>query len=211
MRIPPLISLAITAASLLVAWEGMRESHASPNEPIKTQKDPSIVASEQYAFVECKRRSGEYKRYHHEDMIEVLKAYGIPVSILQTQKVKETASRQIKSGGCDFYSGIDRIKDIVGNIQHSESVYHKLSDWQLYTVNMYAEAECKISTGELSSRQEQEKLVEKRLSKGEGLFEGVGVDQFTDFVKGNISTMAWLTLQKKTKGDCTYRPSIRAK
>lgn len=207
MKFTPQIRIAIGAISLFVLLQGVRTLQGASKEPIKTQKDPNITASEQYAFVECKRRSGEYKDYHHKDMMGVLNAYGIPESILQTQKVKDLANRQIESGGCDFYSGYDRINDMVGKIQSAEGSYRKLSGWQLYTINMYAEAECMISTGELSTRQEQEKLIGEKITENESLFEGVDEKQFTRFVKDNVSTMAWLTQQKKSKRDCSYKPS----
>ena len=207
MRFTLPVRIAIGAISLFVLLQGLRTLQGASKEPIKTQKDPNITASEQYAFVECKRKSGEYKDYHHEDMMGVLNAYGIPESILQTQKVKDLVKRQIENGGCDFYSAYDRIKDMVSKIQGAGGTYRKLSGWRLYTINMYAEAECMISTGELSTRQEQEKLIGEKITENESLFEGVDEEQFTRFVKENVSTMVWLTQQKKSQRDCSYKPS----
>ena len=72
---------------------------------------------------------------------------------------------------------------------------------------MYAEAECKLFTGEISSREEQEKLLNEKLSTNESKFAEVDEAEFTSFIKGNTPTMAWLLLQKKSKKDCSYEPT----
>lgn len=149
--------------------------------------------------------SGEYKDYHYEDMLRVLNSYGIPESILKTQKVKDLANQQIESGSCDFFSGHGRITDMAGDPKDSVASYRKLSGWQLYSVNMFAEAECMMSTGELSSRKEQERIVGEKISENEGLFDGVDENQLTSFLKSNLSTIAWAAQQKKSKKDCRYQ------
>jgi len=114
--------------------------------------------------------------------------------------------REIESGACDFFSDYDRITDMVAKMQDSESSYRKLSGWKLYTINMYAEAECKMSTGEISSRKEQESLLNQRLLKNESMFSEVDEAEFMSFIKANISTVAWLAGQKKSMKDCSYEP-----
>jgi hypothetical protein len=190
----------------VVLWEGVRSLQA-PSEIIKTQKNPNLTASEQYTFVECKKKNGKYNDYHRKDMLSVLSKHGISPNILETQRVKELVKQQIENGACDFFSDHDRITDTVANIQASDSSYRKLSGWKLYTINMYAEAECKLSTGEISSREEQESLLNQRLSTNESKFSEVDEAEFMSFIKANTSTMAWLTLQKKSKKDCSYEPA----
>jgi len=205
MKIPLPVRLAIGAVSIVVLWEGVRSLQA-PSEIIKTQKDPNLIAAEQYAFVECKKKNGEYDDYHRKDMLLILGKYGISPNKLETQKVKELVKREIESGACDFFSDYDRITDMVAKMQDSESSYRKLSGWKLYTINMYAEAECKMSTGEISSRKEQESLLNQRLLKNESMFSEVDEAEFMSFIKANISTMAWLAGQKKSMKDCSYEP-----
>lgn len=207
MKIPPPVRLIIGAASIMVLWQGVRSLQGSPTDVVKTQKDPNLTASEQYSFVECKKKSGELNNYHRQDMLSVLSAHGISPIILETQRVKDLVKRQIEDGACDYFSGYDRIIDMVGKAQDSENSYRKLSDWKLYTINMYAEAECKLFTGEISSREEQEKLLNEKLSTNESKFAEVDEAEFTSFIKGNTPTMAWLLLQKKSKKDCSYEPT----
>ena len=173
-------------------------------QPIETKKDPIIIAADQLTFVLCKKKQGQYKSYHDEDMRKVLSIYNIDNALLMTNSVKNLAQKYIDNGTCDMYTKYDRIGDMVPKKGEGESQFKNLVDWKREVVLVVAEAECKTQLGEFTS-QERENYV---MSKLEEVFfpNDLMEDDMQAMITENLPAFLWLTFAKKNNGNCLWMP-----
>ena len=209
LRIVGLIALCIAANTALKFIQAKTESLVGT---IKTKKSPSLIAAEQLAFIECKKKDGAYKEKHGKDLNFVLKRYGIDRSILDSDAVKSASRKMIEGGACEFMRSYDSLEDAVTMMREGRangpSSFKKLKGWQFQVVDAIAEAECKTSLGQLDG-DGRNIYLEKRLGKINTPPELTEKD-FVSFIQKSMPTVLWLAEERSKNKLCDYMPVLPA-
>ena len=196
--------VALFTVESVQAQGHLRYEPIASSPSIETKKDSAITAAEQLSFVLCKKQQGQYKNYHDRDLREVLSAYGIDHSILDTGKVKSLTQKYIEDGVCDYFADYSRVMDLAPKAGEGEMQFKKLTGWKREVVAAFSEGECKAHLGGLSNQERENYLLSRldQVSYPSGVSEGDVESVF----KANIKAVVWLGSEKITNRNCLWMP-----
>ena len=163
-------------------------------------------------FVECKRRLGQLKQSHIDELNQLLQAKGLTQQakqILNSHETKSWINKMIETGTCQEFRQANSIKEAADYfssfLNRAEVTYFRFDNWQKQLANVFATAECKIRKGELKPKN-REKFISKNYEKitWPPKLPQSEVDEF--FSDKNLAAIGWLTVQKTSRGICRYEP-----